>query len=112
MSFVIPQVGLSFANAYFSSMDFDSLKDAQSGLGTGAVIVMDKSTDMVAAIARFSQFYKHESCGQCTPCREGTTWMMNIMNRMVEGRGHTREIDMLLELTYDPIPQFPRRKKY
>jgi len=92
-------------------MDFDSLKDAQSGLGTGAVIVMDKSTDMVAAIARFSQFYKHESCGQCTPCREGTTWMMNIMNRMVEGRGHTREIDMLLELTYDPIPQFPRRNK-
>jgi NADH dehydrogenase (ubiquinone) flavoprotein 1 len=80
-------------------MDFDSLKDAQSGLGTGAVIVMDKSTDIVAAIARFSQFYKHESCGQCTPCREGTTWMMNMMNRMVEGRGHSREIDMLLELT-------------
>ena len=81
------------------SMDFDSLKDAQSGLGTGAVIVMDKSTDIVAAIARFSQFYKHESCGQCTPCREGTTWMMNMMNRFVEGRGHLREIDMLLELT-------------
>ena len=80
-------------------MDFDSLKDAQSGLGTGAVIVMDKSTDIVAAIARFSQFYKHESCGQCTPCREGTTWMMNMMNRFVEGRGHLREIDMLLELT-------------
>jgi len=80
-------------------MDFDSLKDAQSGLGTGAVIVMDKSTDIVAAIARFSQFYKHESCGQCTPCREGTTWMMNMMNRFVEGRGHQREIDMLLELT-------------
>ena len=98
-------------------MDFDSLKDAQSGLGTGAVIVMDKSTDIVAAIARFSQvgrtffvlhiiltdlgtqFYKHESCGQCTPCREGTTWMMNMMNRFVEGRGHVREIDMLLELT-------------
>lgn len=81
-------------------MDYDSLKDAQSGLGTGAVIVMDKSTDIVAGIARFSQFYKHESCGQCTPCREGTTWMMNMMNRMVEGRGHQREIDMLLELTY------------
>ncbi|KAH9970297.1 NADH-ubiquinone oxidoreductase [Lactifluus volemus] len=80
-------------------MDFDSLKDAQSGLGTGAVIVMDKSTDIVLAIARFSQFYKHESCGQCTPCREGTTWMMNMMNRFVEGRGHQREIDMLLELT-------------
>lgn len=83
----------------FSSMDYDSLKDAQTGLGTGAVIVMDKSTDIVAAIARFSQFYKHESCGQCTPCREGTTWMMNMMNRLVEGRGHVREIDMLLELT-------------
>ena len=81
-------------------MDYDSLKDAQSGLGTGAVIVMDKSTDIVAAIARFAQFYKHESCGQCTPCREGTTWMMNMMDRFVEGRGQSREIDMLLELTY------------
>jgi len=80
-------------------MDYDSLKDAQSGLGTGAVIVMDKSTDIVSAIARFSQFYKHESCGQCTPCREGTTWMMKMMDRFVEGRGHLREIDMLLELT-------------
>jgi len=80
-------------------MDYDSLKDAQSGLGTGAVIVMDKSTDIVAAIARFSAFYKHESCGQCTPCREGTTWMNNMMARMVEGRAHVREIDMLLELT-------------
>ena len=81
-------------------MDFDSLKDAQSGLGTGAVIVMDKSTDVVAAIARFAHFYKHESCGQCTPCREGTTWMMNMMDRMQEGRAHRREIDMLLEITY------------
>ncbi|KAG8842118.1 NADH dehydrogenase [ubiquinone] flavoprotein 1, mitochondrial [Tulasnella sp. 330] len=80
-------------------MDYDSLKDAQSGLGTGAVIVMDKSTDIVAAIARFAKFYKHESCGQCTPCREGTTWMMNMMDRFVEGRGHVREIDMLLELS-------------
>ncbi|PFH53332.1 hypothetical protein AMATHDRAFT_55214 [Amanita thiersii Skay4041] len=80
-------------------MDYDSLKDAQSGLGTGAVIVMDKSTDIVSAIARFSHFYKHESCGQCTPCREGTTWMMNMMDRMVEGRAHRREIDMLLEIT-------------
>ena len=49
------------------------------------------------------QFYKHESCGQCTPCREGTTWMMNMMDRMVEGRGHVREIDMLLELTSGPF---------
>ncbi|EJU03008.1 NADH-ubiquinone oxidoreductase [Dacryopinax primogenitus] len=80
-------------------MDFDSLRDAQSGLGTGAVIVMDKSTDVVQAIARFSHFYKHESCGQCTPCREGTTWMMNMMDRFAEGRGQSREIDMLLEIT-------------
>ncbi|CAE6436928.1 unnamed protein product [Rhizoctonia solani] len=67
-------------------MDFDSLKDAQSGLGTGAVIVMNKQTDVVRAIARFSKFYKHESCGQCTPCREGTTWMNNLMDRLVEGK--------------------------
>ena len=64
-------------------MDFDSLKDLNSGLGTGAVIVMDKSTDIIAAIARFSKFYAHESCGQCTPCREGTTWLMKLMDRMV-----------------------------
>jgi NADH dehydrogenase (ubiquinone) flavoprotein 1 len=80
-------------------MDYDSLKDFGSGLGTGAVIVMDKSTDMINAIARFAKFYKHESCGQCTPCREGTTWMSNMMSRFVEGRGSEREIDMLLELT-------------
>jgi len=80
-------------------MDFDSLKDNQTALGTGAVIVMDQSTDMISAIARFAKFYKHESCGQCTPCREGTTWMMNMMDRMVEGRAQEREIDMLLDLT-------------
>ena len=66
-------------------MDFDSLKSAQSGLGTAAVIVMDKSTDVVDAIARLSYFYKHESCGQCTPCREGTGWLYNIMERMKKG---------------------------
>ncbi|SCV70891.1 BQ2448_3653 [Microbotryum intermedium] len=80
-------------------MDFDSLRDLQSGLGTGAVIVMDKSTDIIRAIARFAKFYKHESCGQCTPCREGTTWLENMMDRMVEGRAHEREIEMLQELT-------------
>jgi len=80
-------------------MDFDSLKDLGSGLGTGAVIVMDKSTDLIAAIARFSKFYKHESCGQCTPCREGTSWLATMMDRMVEGRAHPREIDMMFELS-------------
>ena len=76
-------------------MDFDSLRDVKSGLGTAAVIVMDKSTDLIRAIARLSQFYKHESCGQCTPCREGCGWMMRVMYRMVEGRAEPDEIDML-----------------
>ena len=80
-------------------MDFDSLKAAQSGLGTAAVIVMDKSTDVVDAIARLSYFYKHESCGQCTPCREGTGWLYNVMERMKKGDARLEEIDMLQELT-------------
>ncbi len=80
-------------------MDFDGLKDAGSSLGTAAVIVMDKSTDIIRAIWRLSAFYKHESCGQCTPCREGTGWMMRVMERMVEGRAQKREIDMLFEVT-------------
>ncbi|KAJ1032238.1 hypothetical protein NDA18_001732 [Ustilago nuda] len=80
-------------------MDFDSLRENQSSLGTGAVIVMDKTTDVVQAISRFAKFYKHESCGQCTPCREGTTWLANMMERFEEGRGNNREIDMIYELT-------------
>jgi NADH-quinone oxidoreductase subunit F len=80
-------------------MDFDSLREVRSGLGTAAVIVMDKSTDMVKAIARLSKFYMHESCGQCTPCREGTGWMWRVMERMVEGKARIDEIDMLLEVT-------------
>jgi NADH-quinone oxidoreductase subunit F len=84
------------ADAY---MDFDTLRGLQSGLGTAAVIVMDKSTDIVRAIARLSYFYKHESCGQCTPCREGTGWMWRVMMRMVEGRSSRREIDQLLDVT-------------
>ena len=78
-------------------MDFDSLRDVKSGLGTAAVIVMDKSTDIIKAIARLSRFYKHESCGQCTPCREGTGWMWRIMERMVTGEAEPKEIDMLLD---------------
>ncbi len=80
-------------------MDFDGLRDIKTSLGTAAVIVMDKSTDIVRAIARLSYFYKHESCGQCTPCREGTGWMWRIMERMVVGNAEKREIDMLLDLT-------------
>ncbi|MGD8325986.1 MAG: NADH-quinone oxidoreductase subunit NuoF [Sphingomonadales bacterium] len=81
-------------------MDFDSLREHKSGLGTAAVIVMDKSTDIVKAIARLSYFYKHESCGQCTPCREGTGWMWRVMERLVKGQAEPEEIDMLLNVTY------------
>ena len=80
-------------------MDFDSLKAVQTGLGTAAVIVMDKSTDIIKAIARLSAFYKHESCGQCTPCREGTGWMWRVMERLVAGDAEVEEIDMLLDVT-------------
>lgn len=80
-------------------MDFDTLRAAGSGLGTAGVIVMDKSTDVVYAIARLSHFYMHESCGQCTPCREGTGWLWRIMRRMVVGDATVEEIDMLWDLT-------------
>ena len=79
-------------------MDFDSLLALKSGLGTAAVIVMDKSTDLVRAIARLSYFYKHESCGQCTPCREGTGWMWRVMERMASGEAEPSEIDTLLDV--------------
>jgi NADH-quinone oxidoreductase subunit F len=80
-------------------MDFDGLKEKGSSLGTAAVIVMDNSTDMIKAVWRLSKFYKHESCGQCTPCREGTGWMMRVMGRLVEGNATVDEIDMLLSVT-------------
>src|ERR1051325_5877916 len=81
-------------------MDFDSLKALKTGLGTAAVIVMDKSTDIIRAIARLSYFYKHESCGQCTPCREGTGWMWRVLERMARGEAEIAEIDMLLNVSY------------
>jgi len=80
-------------------MDFDGLKELGSGLGTAAVIVMDKSTDIVRAISRISYFYKHESCGQCTPCREGTGWMWRTMERLREGDATPATIDRLLDVT-------------
>ena len=79
-------------------MDFDSLKAIKSGLGTATMIVMDKSVDVVAVIARIARFFKHESCGQCTPCREGTGWMWRIMERMVTGEAEPKEIEMLLDV--------------
>jgi len=80
-------------------MDFDSLREVRSGLGTAAVMVMDKSTDVIRAITRLSAFYKHESCGQCTPCREGTGWMWRMMERICEGDATSAEIDLLEEVT-------------
>lgn len=81
------------------TMDFDTLSKHKSGLGTAAIIVMDKSTDIIKAIARISYFYKHESCGQCTPCREGTGWMWRVMERLVKGEADKREIDLLWDVT-------------
>lgn len=81
------------------TMDFDALRAANSGLGTAGVIVMDKSTDIVHAIARLSKFYMHESCGQCTPCREGTGWMWRSMMRLVRGDAKSEDIDKLLVIT-------------
>ena len=80
-------------------MDFDALKEVGSGLGTAAVIVMDKTIDPIAAIRRLAHFYKHESCGQCTPCREGTQWLFDILSRMEYGKADFAEIDMLWEIT-------------
>jgi NADH-quinone oxidoreductase subunit F len=80
-------------------MDFDSLRDVRSGLGSGAIIVMDKSADVVKAIWRLAKFFKHESCGQCTPCREGTGWMMRMMERIVNGQAQLSDVDLLEQVT-------------
>jgi NADH-quinone oxidoreductase subunit F len=81
------------------TMDFDSLVKLRSGLGTAAVIVLDKSADPIKAIARIAYFYKHESCGQCTPCREGTGWMWRVLERMARGEAEKREIDLLFDVS-------------
>jgi NADH-quinone oxidoreductase subunit F len=93
----VPLIPKSICNDVL--MDFDALRDAQSGLGTAGVIVMDKSTDIVAAIARLSKFYMHESCGQCTPCREGTGWLWRMLIRIGGGRAELAEIDLLQDVT-------------
>jgi NADH-quinone oxidoreductase subunit F len=82
-------------------MDYDSLRDLKTALGSASVIVLDRDTDLVRAVARLSYFYKHESCGQCTPCREGTGWMWRVMERMAEGEADPAEIDLLLDVASD-----------
>jgi NADH-quinone oxidoreductase subunit F len=79
-------------------MDWDSLKAMGSGLGSASVIVMDQDTDLVAVVARIARFFKHESCGQCTPCREGSGWMWRVLERMAAGQAETAEIDQLLDV--------------
>jgi len=90
---------LTAEQASTMTMDFDALAKVKSGLGTAAVIVMDKSTDIIKAFARIAYFYKHESCGQCTPCREGSGWMWRVLERMAKGEAEKREIDMLMAVT-------------
>lgn len=80
------------------NMDFDSIAKAGSYLGTGAVIVMDETTCMVRALERLSYFYFEESCGQCTPCREGTGWLYRIVHRIENGEGRPEDLDLLLDL--------------
>jgi len=78
-----------------ANMDYDSITKAGSMLGSGAVIVMDDSTDMVKVLQRLSRFYFSESCGQCTPCREGTGWLYRMLTRIVEGKGEPEDLDRL-----------------
>ena len=80
------------------TMDFDALRAAGSGLGTGAMVVMDETTCMVSVLRRISRFYMAESCGQCTPCREGTGWLYRVLTRITEGKGAQRDLDMLVDV--------------
>ena len=80
------------------NMDYDSIQSVGSGLGSGAIIIMDDSTCMVSALYRIAEFYDHESCGQCTPCREGTGWMRRILKRIVEGQGERSDLDQLVNV--------------
>ena len=80
-------------------MDFDSLVEVKSGLGTAGIVVIDKSQDIVKFIARIARFYKHESCGQCTPCREGSGWMWRMLERIAKGDAEVAELDMLMDVT-------------
>lgn len=79
-------------------MDADSMKAAGSAVGTAGLIVMDEDTDLIAVLARISKFYHHESCGQCTPCREGTGWMEKVLNRFLKNQGRKEDIELLMDV--------------
>lgn len=80
-------------------MDFDYLIKEKSGLGTAAIVVINKDQDIIKCIARIAKFYKHESCGQCTPCREGSGWMWRMLERMARGEATLKEVDLLFDVT-------------
>jgi NADH-quinone oxidoreductase subunit F len=80
------------------TMDTDSLQKAGSMMGTAGMLVLDEDTDMVSVLRRITHFYHHESCGQCTPCREGTGWLEDLVTRIDEGNGNTRDLDLLIDL--------------
>ncbi|MEY4376551.1 MAG: hypothetical protein RJB26_1101, partial [Pseudomonadota bacterium] len=86
------------ANILDANMDYDSLKKAGSSVGSAAVIVMDETTCMVRVLERLSRFYRAESCGQCTPCREGTGWMNRLIQRIMAGQGRREDLDLLLDV--------------
>jgi len=79
-------------------MDAESLKEVGSAIGTGGIIVMDEDTDLVKVLARIAHFYRHESCGQCTPCREGTGWMEKVLNRILNNEGSSSDLDLLISI--------------
>ncbi|MFT7144248.1 MAG: NADH-quinone oxidoreductase subunit F, partial [bacterium] len=89
----------SAANCNTAIMDFDGLREFGTGLGTAAVIVMNKDTDLLRVMARISHFYKHETCGQCTPCREGVGWVSRLMDRLIKGEGTLEELDQMYNVT-------------
>jgi len=80
------------------NMDYETLREAGSALGTGAVVVMDETTCMVSMLERITRFYFAESCGQCTPCREGTGWLNRVILRIMDGRGQPEDLDMLVDV--------------
>ena len=90
---------LTADEAFDVKMDYEDLVEKKSMLGSAGVIVMDETVDMVQACLNIARFYAHESCGQCTPCREGTAWLVKMLTRIVKGNGTPNDIDMLLDIT-------------
>jgi len=89
---------LTWEMARDATMDADTLREAGSSMGTAGLCVLDEDTDMVAFTRRIAHFYHHESCGQCTPCRDGTGWLEKLLSRIEAGEGYTRDLDLLLEI--------------